>query len=180
VGKEVFVILGEGFEESEAVVPMDILRRSGVQLTLVSAESGQRLVRGGSVRVETDVDLRDVAGVPFDALLLPGGPAVQHLRKNGAVLNLIRRADAAKKIIAAICAAPLILKDADVLRDKKYTSYPSTWEELPDAVRDRAVVEDGTLITGTGPGAAAAFGLALASALVGPGIVARVRSGTGW
>jgi 4-methyl-5(b-hydroxyethyl)-thiazole monophosphate biosynthesis len=178
--KCVLIVLGEGFEETEAVLPADILRRTGARVLFAAAVAGQRLVAGGCIRIETDGDLVALSKEPFDVLLLPGGSAVTNLRSNGDVLEVVRRTHRSGKIIAAICAAPLILKDAEILEGKKYTAYPSVLDELPDAEKSSHVVVDGTLITANGPGSAAEFGFAIAQNLVGNVAASRIAATMGF
>src|SRR6185503_11502845 len=110
--KRVLLVLSRGFEELEAVAPMDLLRRAGVEV--VSASTGAELaVAGGrGVVIVADLLLRDCLFVKFDMLILPGGPGVEDLRRNQVVLDMVRQYREDGIPIAAICAAPLVLADA--------------------------------------------------------------------
>ena len=103
--KRVLCLLEKGFEEIEAVAPVDLLRRAGIEVVMAGVSALEVTGKCG-VRVEADVMLGKVSGDDFDALFLPGGPAVMGLRKNPEVIALIRAFHAAAKPIAAICAAP--------------------------------------------------------------------------
>jgi 4-methyl-5(b-hydroxyethyl)-thiazole monophosphate biosynthesis len=177
--KRALLILSEGFEEIEAVTPLDLLRRAGVDA--VAASTGPGLVVAGArgVRVQADRMLDDCLAESFDMLILPGGPGVDNLRRDARVLDLVRRSHAAGVPIAAICAAPVILADAGVAGLHTLTSFPAREAELTPVakayVRDRVVV-DGNLITSRGAGTAEEFSLALVAFLQGPAAAETVRT----
>jgi 4-methyl-5(b-hydroxyethyl)-thiazole monophosphate biosynthesis len=177
--KRALLILSEGFEEMEAVTPLDLLRRAGVEA--VAASTGPALVVAGGrgVKIQADRLLEDCLGETYDMLILPGGPGVDKLRKDARVTDLVRRCHAAGTPIAAICAAPVILADAGVAQAHTITSFPSREAELlPVAkayVRDRVVV-DGKVITSRGAGTAEEFALALIAYLESPAIAETVRA----
>lgn len=170
--KRVLCLLENGFEEIETVAPVDLLRRAGIEV--VMAGVSKRMVTGRSgISMEADAMLAEMDLENFDLLFLPGGPAVMELRKNMEVLDLIRRCAADQKIIAAICAAPLLLKDAGILEGKVFTAHFSTASELSSSAGER-VVEDGNLITSRGAGTAVEFGLALVAKLAGGAAAAEI------
>ena len=166
--RSVLLILTTGFEEIEAVVPTDLMRRAGIAVTIASREA-TLYVRGRSeLMLQADV-LLDAAikeGVNYDGLLLPGGPGTENLRQDTRVQQLVRQQAATDRLVAAICAAPLVLKDLGLLYGRRYTSHFSTAEALPERVTDSDVVLDGNLLTASGPGAAIAFGLAIIKELL--------------
>ncbi len=172
--KRVLCILEKGFEEIETVAPVDLLRRASVEVVMAGVSSSEVVGRSG-IRVCADARFEDVNVRDFDVLFLPGGPAVMELRKNTKVLDLIRHYTAEGKIIAAICAAPLLLKDAGILDGKVFTAHYSTQAELPTSSGER-VVEDGNIITSRGAGTAVDFGLALIAKLLGDAAAAEVSS----
>lgn len=153
-----------GFEELEAVAPIDILRRAGVDVTVAGLDDPVPTGRNG-IRIATDAPLADVAARVFDAVVLPGGPGVARLRASPEVLGLVQRQAAAGRWVAAICAAPLVLHDAGVLAGRRFTCHPSAARELAGADAASAVVEDGNIVTSRGAGTAVLFGLALAARL---------------
>ena len=163
--KRVLCILENGFEEIEAITPVDLLRRAGLEVVMAGVSSSEVVGRSG-IRVHTDRRLGDLNPLDFDALFLPGGPAVMELRKNPQVLDLIRHCAAEGKIIAAICAAPLLLHDAGILEGKNFTAHFSTQPELP-SFKDARVVEDANILTSRGAGTALEFGLAFIVKMVG-------------
>jgi 4-methyl-5(b-hydroxyethyl)-thiazole monophosphate biosynthesis len=164
--KEALVILGKGFEEIEALAPVDLLRRAGVECTTASRED-DRMVQGRSgITVEADILIDEAAGRTFDCLVVPGGPGTMALRQDPRVLDLVRAHHGEDKLIGAICAAPTVLLDAGVLPGIKYTGHVSILSELPE-IQEQAVVFDGRVLTSRGAGTAVEFGLALVAALVG-------------
>lgn len=159
------VLLTDGFEEIEAVTIIDVLRRGGVAVT--TASLGEERVTGShQITLEADQLLASVAVESFDALVLPGGPAAKTLREDERAQATIRRAAAAGKLLAAVCAGPTALEAAGVLAGKRATVYPGN--RLPSAEQVEArVVEDGNVITSRGPGTTMEFALALVKRLSG-------------
>jgi protein deglycase len=163
--KHVLCLMADGFEEIEMIAPVDLLRRAGVKVTIASLKGGPATGKCG-VTVQPDVALHDVEAGDFDMLLIPGGPGVMALREDGRPKRLAADFYAEGKPVAAICAAPLVLKDAGLLGGRRFTSHFSVHEDLPGVVDER-VVEDGLLITSRGAGTALEFGLALVRRLAG-------------
>jgi 4-methyl-5(b-hydroxyethyl)-thiazole monophosphate biosynthesis len=160
----VLCILADGFEEIEAVTPIDLLRRAGVEVILAGLNSFEITGRSGiTLRVEHRLD--EDLGSDFALLLLPGGPAVTALRADGRAAKLAAEFTAAHKWVAAICAAPTILQDAGLLEGLHFTAHDSTLPELPTADLTQAVIQDGLIITSRGAGTALAFGLHLVEVL---------------
>ncbi len=166
----VLTILAEGFEELEAVAPIDVLRRAGCTVTVAALGPTRRVTGRNALVLEAGCLLADLpADAPaHDCLLLPGGPGVQHLRASPAVRALVSRHHAAGALLAAICAAPAVLHDAGLLAGRRYTAHPSVAGELPAVLADERVVRDGSILTSRGAGTALDFGLALVAALVSP------------
>jgi 4-methyl-5(b-hydroxyethyl)-thiazole monophosphate biosynthesis len=164
--KKVLTILGTGFEEVEALAPVDLLRRAEVPCQMASVESDRWVTGRNGVRVEADVLLKDIGDVIFDGLIIPGGPGTTVLRKNQAVLKIIQAHRAQDKLVGAICAAPVVLLDAGVL-PPKHTGHMTILNELPDMNQGQSVVIDGKVITSRGAGTAIEFGLSIVSALAG-------------
>lgn len=168
MAKTAVVILAEGFEEIEAIAPVDVLRRAGVRVTIAGV--GSRIVRGSrNLGVHVDALLKEIDQLP-DAVILPGGmPGAENLRKSSEVAELVKKMHAAKKIIAAICAAPaVVLAPLGVLNFKKATCYPGCEADFSAKVshsKDKIVV-DGHVITSQGPGTALEFALEIVKKLV--------------
>lgn len=170
------VPLAPGFEELELVAPVDLLRRAGVEVTLASVDGAPLVVgrTGIIIRAERTLDEAMAEPVAYDLTLIPGGPAVAALRKDARVLGLVRQAHARGAWMGAICAAPLVLKDAGVL-SADYTAHDSCLGELSAAQLDTRVVVSGRSITSRGAGTAVDFGLALVEAMLGPAKADEVR-----
>lgn len=162
----VLCLLSDGFEEVEFVTPVDILRRAGAEVVVAGVRDRVATGRCG-IRIEADELLSDVDPRSFDALVIPGGPGVGALREDGRAAELARSFHDAGKPVAAICAAPLVLKDAGVLTGRSFTAFRSVRGDLGDGVVEARVVEDGNLITSRGAGTALDFALAITRALLG-------------
>ena len=181
MSKKVLVILADGFEEVEALAPVDVLRRSGASVTVAGLKPERgNLVRGAhDVWVRCDVELCDVREDRFDAIVLPGGmPGALNLHKsevvNSMVLDTYKRGD----LVCAICASPaFVLAPIGILDGKKATCYPGCEEKYShlDFCGER-VVRDGNVITGAGPGTALEFGLLISEALFGKEVSSKIHS----
>ena len=172
------VLLGDGFEEVEAIVPVDILRRAEIPVELVAVGGDGKNVSGAhGVCIAVNNVIEDCSEESFAALIIPGGRAVGALRKNSEVVRLVSGAFSAKKLIGAICAAPKILMDHNLLAGHRFTAYPGC---VAGADENKSTVESGQVITGRDPGAAAQFGLAIARRLVGAESAAAVASAMGY
>lgn len=155
----------EGVEEVEAITPIDLLRRAGVEVTVASLSPEPRVTGRTNIMIGTDTELASVADRTFDLLVLPGGPGVRHLRASATVLDLVKRHAASGRLIGAICAAPTVLKDAGLLEGIPHTAHFSVANELPSLRKDTAVVRHERIITSRGAGTAVPFALALIKAL---------------
>jgi len=161
----VLVVLADGFEEIEAVTPIDLLRRAGAEVTVAALGDGIHITGRSGLTLHADATLSAVLGAEFDCVVLPGGPGVSRLRKESQVLDLVRSQDGRGGWIAAICAAPVVLMEAGILAGRRYTAHFSVSAELPGALRDERVVVDGRLITSRGAGTSLEFGLSLVEQL---------------
>lgn len=161
--KKAVILLAEGYEEVEAMTPVDLLRRVNVDVQVVSA-SGEKVVKGShQIGIETDVVLADVDINNTDLLILPGGmPGTKNLDENEAVRKLVMDFYEKEKYVAAICAAPSVFGHLGILKGRKATCYPGFETELEGAEYvEVPVVKDGHVITSRGVGTAVAFGLKL-------------------
>lgn len=163
--KRVLCLLENGFEEIEAITPVDLLRRAGVEVVMAGV-SGLEVVGKCGITVFADAELKDVNFMSFDVLLLPGGPAVMELRKNEKIIELIKWFHGQGRLISAICAAPLLLRDAGLIDGKQITAHSSTLAELQGNTGERLVF-DGEFLTSRGAGTAMDFGLELVRILCG-------------
>ena len=165
----VYILLALGFEEAEALVPADLLRRAGIETALVSI-TGEPVPGSHGVTVTADTDLDGVDLSKADMVVLPGGgPGYKNLGKEPRVEELVRSAAEKDLWVAAICAAPTLLGKWGLLTGKDAVCYPGMEEGLTGAKAqmDRGFVVDGKIITGRAAGSAFDFGLALIEALAG-------------
>ena len=172
---QVLVPLAHGFEEIEATCPIDLLKRAEVEVVLASCETELEVCGRSGIIIRTDQFLMETKPDRFDLLVIPGGPAVFELRKNKAILSLIQEFADRQRPIAAICAAPLLLKDAGLLSNKSITGHGCIVEELPQIITEQAVVIDGKIITSRGAGTAVEFGLSLVELLRGLEVASTIR-----
>ena len=170
--KRVLIIATDGFEQSELMKPRENLENEGFETTIASLEDGE--IKGWKDKdwgesVSVDLTVKEVAVGDYDALLLPGGqmnPDI--LRMDDKVIDLIREFDTARKPIAAICHAPWLLAEANLVNGRTVTSWPSIRTDLTNAgakVVDQEVACDGNLITSRNPDDIPAFSKALIEAL---------------
>lgn len=152
----------------EAIAVVDILRRGWIACTTASTSKNLVVKGKHNIEVKADTLLDSVLDETYDCIVIPGGPGIMDIKGDARIHNLLRMQAQAGRLIGAICAAPLVLKEAGLLTPEiRFTSYPSTWNELPEAIADQIVVKCDTIITSQGPGTAVEFGLALLAALLG-------------
>jgi protein deglycase len=169
MNKTVLVPIADGTEELEAVTIIDTLRRAGGLVTVASV-SGLQVTASRKVKLVADVLIADCAEKTYDCIALPGGmPGAEHLRDCAVLIELLKEQDKAKRLIAAICAAPaVVLAPHGLLKGHKATCYPSSHDALPDkSAASQRVVADGHFITSQGPGTALEFALAIVESLFG-------------
>jgi len=167
MSKKVVILLVEGFEEIEAIVPIDVLRR--LEFDLLLAGFANKVTGAHGVVFETDTLIEDLDISELSTVILPGGlPGATNLRDSQVVIDLLKKMNDDDKFIAAICAAPIVLSRAGLMKGKTCTGYPMALvkDALADANYTAAKVErDGNIITGKGPGAAFDFAFDIAVAL---------------
>ena len=165
----VYCFLADGFEEVEAIAPVDMLRRAGVEVKTVGV-TGEIISSSHNIKVVPDIALSEVIlDEKLEAVILPGGlPGATNLEESAEVQKAIDFANANDKYICAICAAPQILGHKGILKGKEAIAYPGFETELVGAkISDEYVVLDGNIITAKGAGVATEFGLKIVLALVG-------------
>ncbi len=167
---KVLVPLAEGFEEMEAVVVVDVLRRADITVVTAALTANRTVTGAHGIPVVADTTLDAVLDDRFDAVVLPGGlPGATNLRDDGRVAQLVQRTAEQGGWAAAICAAPLALAAFNLLRGKAFTSHPSVRDRLVDAggtYSEQRVVAAGRVVTSRSPGTAFEFALALVARLV--------------
>lgn len=167
--KNVFVHLANGFEEVEAITPVDVLRRAGSEVTIVSITGKKEVTSARGITVQADMLFEDVDYGRADVILFPGGqPGSDNLTKHEGLKKVIAEFHRKGKMIAAICAAPMVLANAGILQGKRVTCFPGTESKLKGAICTGNAVEiDGNIITGKAAGAAMKFSMALTEQLFG-------------
>ena len=166
----VYMLLGEGFEEIEAIAPLDLMRRADIEVSTVSLTESLQVQGGHEIILQADITLDEVDIETMDMLVLPGGGGgVESIADSRVAMDLIKRAWKAKKNLAAICAAPSLLAKLDILNGKSVVCHPGVSEKIEAAGGklnpELPVVNDNNLITGKAAGTAIDFGLELVAAL---------------
>lgn len=174
----VYVLLGTGFEETEAIAPVDLMRRAGIDVLTVGV-NGKTVYGGHGIGIEADITLDQLDLTDLEMIVLPGGlGGVASVRASKPAMDALSFAWENGKYVAAICAGPTVLADLKITDDKNAVCYPGcenamgTAKILPDA----ACVQDGKLITGTSAGCAIPFGLGLIRALKGDAAAQSIES----
>jgi 4-methyl-5(b-hydroxyethyl)-thiazole monophosphate biosynthesis len=165
MNKSAAIILAHGFEEVEAVTPVDLLRRAEINVTLYGLTS---LEVSGSHNIVIKTDRIFPSNLaPADAVILPGGPGHKNLLNSSGVQEYIQKSFRAGSLCAAICAAPVVLGKAGILAGKKVTCFPGCEDNLAGGIFvDQPVVVDGNIITSRGAGTAVPFALEIISYLI--------------
>lgn len=172
----VYMLLGTGFEETEAIAPLDLLRRAGVEIMTVGV-NGKTVYGSHKIGIEADILLSEMDLTALDMIILPGGlGGVTSVRASREALDALKFAWDNGKFVAAICAGPTVLSDLGITSGKQATCYPGCEDGMGDAIMvpDAAAVTDGRLITGTSAGCAVSFGLELIKALKGEAEAERI------
>ena len=175
----VFVVLAEGFEEIEAVTPIDVLRRAGLNVTTIGL-AGKTVTGSHGIALTADRTWDEVAALTPDVLLLPGGmPGSKHLGEHAGLQGMARRVAQSDRWLAAICAAPAFtLASWGLLTGRKATCYPGCETQFPADVpyQNEPVIVDGHIITARGPGAAMEFALQLTAQLQNQATADKLRA----
>lgn len=172
----IYIFLADGFEEVEALAPLDILRRADLDVVTVGV-TGMEVKGAHDIIVKADISLSEISLENIDAVILPGGlGGTQNLDENDIVKNAVKYADDNKKLVCAICAAPSILGKMGLLRGKQATCYPG-FENTFDggSYVKQSVVKCGNFITADGMGSAYKFGFEITAALCGEGKAEEIK-----
>ena len=166
----VYMLLGTGFEETEAIAPLDLLRRAGVQIQTVGL-NGKVIYGSHGIGIEADIEIGQMDLTGLEMVIIPGGlGGVASIRACEEAMTALKFAADNGKFVAAICAGPTVLADLGITDGKNATCYPGCEDGMGSAhmIAGAAAVRDGKIITGTSAGCAIPFGLALIEALKGP------------
>ena len=173
----IYFFLAEGFEEIEALCPIDLLRRAGLEVTTVGVGS-KEICGSHGIKVIADILDTEYNDISPDLIFLPGGmPGTLNLKASKTVQRAIKEATECDAYIAAICAAPMILGELGLLRGKEAICYPGFENELCGAtVSDKKTVKDGKILTAKGMGAALDFGLMIVEIFKGKDCADKLRA----
>lgn len=176
----IYMFLANGFEEVEALCPLDVLRRAGLDVRTVSVTTDRAVTGSHNITVQADMTADTFMAMNDrapDMIILPGGmPGTTNLDQSEAVEKALKDAIAADAYIAAICAAPMVLGKRGLLDGKRATCYPGFESFLFGATEvGGKVICDGKIITAIGMGVALEFGLALVNALMDASVADRIR-----
>ncbi len=175
---KVYLFLADGFETVEALAPVDVMRRAGIDVVTVSVMPGPEVASAQGVTVAADVMFEDAAFDDADALVLPGGSVgTENLSAHKPLRALLLSAFGKGTLVAAICAAPMVLGRTGILDGRKATCYPGCESDLFGAEYTAAAVErDGNVLTACGPGASFDFGFAIVEYICGGRMVDTLRA----
>lgn len=177
--KKAVIFLANGYEEVEAMAPVDLLRRAGVEVKILSVDGSSFVEGAHGIGIKADGPLDEAACQDADLVLLPGGmPGTRNLDASETVRAVVGKACEEGRYVGAICAAPSVLGHMGILKGRRATCYPGFEEELLGAeVCAEPVVVDGNVITARGVGAALDFGLKLVELLVDGETATTLRKG---
>ncbi len=178
--KNVCVLVADGSEEMEVVITVDVLRRAGIGVFVAGVGEETRMVTTSrGVRIAPDGAWDPAEASRFDMLVIPGGiGGTQAMLQEPTLLETIREFMEGGKWVASLCAGPMVLQAAGVLKGRTFTSHPSRREDLTDGTWvDEPFVVDGKLVTSQAPGTAFAFALGLVEILVSAEAAARIAEG---
>ena len=173
----VYMLLGTGFEETEAIAPLDLLRRAGVTVLTVGIQ-GKTVYGSHGIGVEADITVEQMDLTDLDMIILPGGlGGVASIRGSKAAMDAVAFAWENNKFVAAICAGPTVLADLGITAGRMATCYPGceSGMGIANMIPDAPCVRDDKLITGTSAGCAIPFGLMLIEALKGEAAAQAVK-----
>lgn len=178
--KRLAVLLANGFEDIEALTVVDFCRRGGIEVETLSIEGSLQVKSAHEVTVMADGLLKEARTEAYDAVYLPGGlPGANYLNESQEVMDFIKALHEEDKLVAALCAAPLVFDTGGLLREGKFTCYPGFEGELKTRGRqDQALVKDGRVWTGMGPMLAPIMAYHLIEALAGQAKAQEVREET--
>jgi len=167
--KKMYLFLATGFEEIEAISTIDIVRRAGLEIDIVSISDGLMVKGAHGITVEADCLFSELDFSDAEMLILPGGmPGTKNLNLHDGLKSALTLHANAGKPLAAICAAPMILGQLGLLEGREATCYPGNEEHLKGAIlSDYMVVQDGNIITASGPGVASEFALQIIEHFLG-------------
>lgn len=172
------IFMADGFETCEGLITVDILRRAGLQVDMISMNDTLTVTTSHQVKIQADILFQDFQN-DYDVMILPGGKlGTENLEKNQRLKQLYEEHFKSGKLSCAICAAPSILGHLGLLKDRKYTCYPTFDEDgFGGYYQQVLAIKDGNLITGRGMGAAIDFALKIIETLCDTKTLEQVKTG---
>ena len=168
--KKVALFIENGSEELELIAPLDVMRRANLEVDLISANNEDFITSSHNVKIIADKKINEVNNIlDYDAIVIPGGmPGSTLLRDNKKIIEFYQTMYNSGKLVAAICATPIVLSAAGITDDKEVTSYPGFDKEInyKNYNSDKAVVIDKNVITAQGPAVAILFGYEIVNYLL--------------
>ncbi len=177
---KVAIFLAEGFEEAEALVPADLLRRAGAEVILASVDGSETVTGAHGICVKADCPIDALDRTSLGCVMLPGGArGTELLYESFKVRTLVQYAAENGLYVAAICAAPSVLGKIGLLDGRRYACYPGFEKEIPDGIRTGKKIEhDDIFVTAEGMGVAFEFGFYLVELLFGSARAAELKEQT--
>lgn len=168
--KKVALFIENGSEELELIAPLDVMRRANLEVDVISANNEDFITSSHNVKIIADKKINEINNIlDYDAIVIPGGmPGSTLLRDNKKIIEFYQKMYNSGKLVAAICAAPIVLSAAGITDDKEVTSYPGFDKEInyKNYNSDKAVVIDKNVITAQGPAVAILFGYEIVNYLL--------------
>ncbi len=163
---DILIILADGFEEAEAVITIDVLRRLDLDVCIASLNENLHTLSSRNIKFIADKKLSDCKNESYRAVVLPGGmPGAANLKNSPDVIETVKKANSEGALVCAICSAPIVLAEAGILDGAKFTAYPGFEDYFGAKPLADMVVKYNNIITGKGPGAAFDFAQEIARSL---------------
>lgn len=165
---KLIVFLAEGFEEVEATTVIDYLRRVDLDVDIVSIADKKEVIGAHNIKLVADKLIDDLSVDEYRGVIIPGGmPGASNLRDEKRVIDIVKKMNEDEKLVAAICAGPIVLEKAGVIEGKSVTSFPGFDKDLKSAnYKEQSVVRDGNIITSRGPSLAVDFAIEIVKYLL--------------
>ena len=168
--KKVALFIEDGSEELEFIAPLDIMRRANLDVDLIAANDKDFIISSHNVKIVADKRISEVDNIlDYDAIVIPGGmPGATNLRDNEKIISFYKEMYANKRLVAAICAAPIVLSTAGIINNTNFTCYPGFETQINSNKynAEQAVVINGNVITAQGPALAMLFGFEIVKYLL--------------
>ena len=179
---KILVFLANGCEDVEAITVIDYLRRADIDVTSVSIHDTNDIITKSNITLTADTNLNDIDPKEFDGLYIPGGTkGAEALRDDDRVIDIVKTFNDEEKLIAAICAGPIVLNKAGVLADKHATSFPDLKDDIDNVLEyidDQMVVTDGNITTSRGAAVTVYLAMRLVEIIKGAEAVEELKHGT--